>query len=181
MQDSNDPPQKLMPIKVYLGLGSNMGDRRNNLERALQLLSQKIKLVLVSPIYDTAPVGNICQERFLNLVCEAITSLSSVELLAFIKEIEVDMGRQPGYPNSPRPIDIDILFYGEQIINTPELIIPHPRLTLRAFVLIPLADIAPDFVHPVGGKRIKQMLKALKISPNDVVRWENTRGELCMK
>jgi 7,8-dihydro-6-hydroxymethylpterin-pyrophosphokinase len=115
------------------------------------------------------------------LVCEAITSLSSVELLAFIKEIEVDMGRQPGYPNSPRPIDIDILFYGEQIINTPELIIPHPRLTLRAFVLIPLADIAPDFVHPVGGKKIKQMLKALKISPNDVVRWENTRGELCMK
>ena len=181
MQDSNHPLQKLIPIKIYLGLGSNMGDRWNNLERALQLLSQKIKLVLVSPVYDTAPMGNIHQERFLNMVCEAATTLKPIDLLTFIKEIERTMGRQPGPTNSPRPIDIDILFYGDQRVNMLELIIPHPRLTLRAFVLIPLADIAPDFVHPVAGKRIKQMLKALKISPNDVVRWENTRGELCMK
>ena len=132
-----------------------MGDRQNNLERALQLLSHKIKLVLVSPIYDTAPVGNTRQERFLNLVCEAATTLKPIDLLAFVKEIEEDMGRQPGPPNSPRPIDIDILFYGDQIINMPELIIPHPRLTERAFVLVPLADIAPDFVHPVTGKSDK--------------------------
>ena len=158
-----------------------MGDRRNNLERALQLLSQKIKIVLVSPVYDTAPMGNIRQESFLNLVCEAATTLTPVELLAFVKEIETNMGRQPGPPNSPRPIDIDILFYGEQIINTPELIIPHPRLTERAFVLVPLADIAPDYVHPVTGKSINQMLKTLKVHQDDIVRWENMRGELCTK
>jgi 2-amino-4-hydroxy-6-hydroxymethyldihydropteridine diphosphokinase len=173
MQDFNSVPEELKPVKIYLGLGSNLGDRRQNLQQALYLLSQKIRLTLVSPVYDTAPTGNTEQPRFLNLVCEATTSLMPAELLQLVKEIEKTIGREPGPPNSPRPIDIDILFYGDQITNNPELVIPHPRLTERAFVLVPLADIAPNFVHPVTGHSIRQMLKALKRNPGDVVRWEN--------
>jgi 2-amino-4-hydroxy-6-hydroxymethyldihydropteridine diphosphokinase len=181
MQGSNRISPQLTPIKIYLGLGSNMGDRQNNLERALQLLSHKIRLVLVSPIYDTTPVGNTRQKRFLNLVCEAATTLKPKDLLVFVKDIERMMDRKPGPLNSPRPIDIDILFYSDRIINMPELIIPHPRLTERAFVLVPFADIAPNFVSPVTGKNVRQMLEKLKVNPDDVVRWENTRGELCTK
>ena len=181
MRASNRVSRELTPIKIYLGLGSNMGDRHHNLERALQLLSHKIKLVLVSPIYDTAPVGNTRQKRFLNLVCEAATTLNPTDLLFFIKEIEAGMGRQPGPLNSPRPIDIDILFYGDRIVNMPELTIPHPRIAGRAFVLVPLNDIAPDFVHPATRKKVNQMLRTLQINPDDAVRWENTRGELCTK
>jgi 2-amino-4-hydroxy-6-hydroxymethyldihydropteridine diphosphokinase len=173
MQDSNSVSEELEPVKVYLGLGSNMGDRWQNLQRAISLLSQKILLMVVSPVYDTAPVGNAEQSRFLNLVCEAFTTLTPAELLMVAKEIEKTVGREPGPPNSPRPIDIDILFYSDQIIDSPELIIPHPRLPERAFMLVPLADIAPNFVHPVTGHRIKQMLKALKRDSDDVVRWEN--------
>ena len=181
MQRSGIVPESLKPVQIYLGLGSNIGDRYYNLEWALHSLSQKMGMGQVSSIYDTEPVGNTAQPRFLNMVCEAATSLTPVELLAIIKEIETDMGRQPGPPNSPRPIDIDILFYNNQIINTPELIIPHPRLTERAFVLIPLAEIAPDFIHPVFGKTISKLLSGLKVSADEVVRWENERGETCTK
>jgi len=173
MQDSNSISEETELVKVYLGLGSNMGDRWQNLRQALYLLSQKIHLTLVSPVYDTAPLGNTEQSRFLNLVCEATTTLAPTELLALAKEIEIAIGREPGPPNSPRPIDIDILFYGDQIINTPELLIPHLRLTERAFVLVPLADIAPNFVHPVADMRVRQMLMGLKREPDDVVKWEN--------
>ena len=159
MQRSDIVPESLKPVQIYLGLGSNIGDRYYNLEWALHALSQKMGMGQVSSVYDTAPVGNTMQPRFLNLVCETNNTLTPTELLAFIKEIEMDMGRKPGPPNSPRPIDIDILFYDNQIINTPELIIPHPRLTERAFMLVPLAEIAPDFVHPVIGKTIKTNFK----------------------
>jgi 7,8-dihydro-6-hydroxymethylpterin-pyrophosphokinase len=91
------------------------------------------------------------------------------------------MGRQPGPLNSPRPIDIDILFYGNQVIAEPALIIPHPRLTERTFVLMPLDEIAPDFIHPVEGKTIRQMLQALQVNPEDIVKLQNTRGAACMK
>jgi 2-amino-4-hydroxy-6-hydroxymethyldihydropteridine diphosphokinase len=161
------------PVTVFLALGSNIGDRWQNLKQAIILLSQKVDLTVFSPVYDTAPIGNIEQPRFLNLVCEATTSLMPAQLLALVKEIEKTSGREPGPPNSPRPIDIDILFYGDQIINLPELIVPHPRLTERAFVLVPLADIAPNYLHPVTGYSIRQMLKALKRNADDVVRWEN--------
>ena len=181
MRSSNFFPESSVSVQTFLSLGSNMGDRYNNLEWALHALSQKMGMGQVSSIYDTTPVGNIVQPRFLNLVCAATTSLMPIELLTFIKEIETDMGRQPGPPNSPRPIDIDILFYGDQIINIPGLIIPHPRLTERAFMLVPLAEIAPDFIHPVVGKKIRQILKALNVGMDEVIKWENKRGETCTK
>jgi 2-amino-4-hydroxy-6-hydroxymethyldihydropteridine diphosphokinase len=157
-------------VTAYLGLGSNLGDRQANLDRALDLLSQRLRLEKVSSIYDSEPVGNVEQPRFLNLVCEVSTHLTPQGLLALAKGIESKMGRV-GPTGSPRPIDIDILFYGDQVIETPELVIPHPRLIERAFVLVPLVEIAPNLVHPVSGKTIKKLLKEVK-EVQGVFKWE---------
>ena len=181
MQKSDTSRQESIPTTIYLGLGSNMGDRRYNLESALGALAREISIKVVSSIYDTKPVGNTLQPRFLNLVCAAATSLMPPDLLSFVKQIEKNMGREPGPVNSPRPIDIDILFYGNQVIEMPGLIIPHPRLAERAFVLLPMAEIVPDFVHPVIGKTIRQILLELKVNAEDIVKLQNTRGEICTK
>jgi len=157
-------------VTAYLGLGSNLGDRQANLDRALAFLGQRLRLDKVSSIYDSEPVGNIEQPRFLNLVCQATTNLLPTALLALAKGIEAKMGRA-GASGAPRIIDIDILFYGDQVIETPELVIPHPRLTKRAFVLAPLVEIAPDLVHPVSGKKAKELLKAAK-EVQGVFKWE---------
>ncbi len=158
-------------VTAYLGLGSNLRNRQDNLERALGFLSQRLRIEKVSSIYDTEPVGSINQPRFLNLVCQVRTSLAPTALLILGKSIESKLGRVSGRANAPRPIDIDILFYGDQIIDTPELVIPHPRLTERAFVLIPLAQIAPDLVHPVNGKTIKELLGGIT-EVQGVFEWE---------
>jgi len=143
---------------AYLCLGSNLGEREKNLTQALSLLSQEINLEKVSPVYETKPVGYKEQPLFLNLACQIITDLNPRELLRLAKTIERKMGRAPGRQiNSPRLIDIDILFYDNRIIETQDLTIPHPRLPQRAFVLIPLADIAPKLVHPVLGKNIAEL------------------------
>ena len=165
-------------VTVYLGLGSNLEDREANLRRALELLSTDVKVAKVSPTYDTAPIGNTDQPRFLNLVCEAKTPLSPPHLLTFVKNIETKMGRTSGPRNSPRPIDIDILFYGDLVLETSALVIPHPRLMERAFVLAPLADIAPDFKHPVSGKTVRQMLRGLKRTAGDAVRQRESGGNM---
>ena len=157
-------------VTAYLGLGSNLGDRQANLDRALALLSQRLKVDKVSSIYDSEPVGNIEQPRFLNLVCQVTTNIEPAGLLALAKGIEAKMGRVGG-SGAPRTIDIDILFYGDQIIDTPKLVIPHPRLAKRAFVLAPLVEIAPDLVHPVSGKKAKELLKAAK-EVQGVFKWE---------
>jgi len=159
-------------VTAYLGLGSNMGDRQDYLERALDFLSQRIRIEKVSSIYDTEPVGNVDQPRFLNMVCQVSTSLPPMALLTLGKGIESKLGRVSAKSNAPRPIDVDILFYGDQIIETPELVIPHPRLTERAFVLIPLAQIAPDLVHPVNNKTIKELLEGLT-EVQGVFKWED--------
>jgi 2-amino-4-hydroxy-6-hydroxymethyldihydropteridine diphosphokinase len=149
------------PLTVYLGLGSNLGDRQHFLELGIDFLRERIKIELLSPIYDTAPVGNTNQPRFLNMALRASTRLPAATLLFMAKGIEAKLGRVP--IDTPRPIDIDILFFGDQVINTPpQLIVPHPRLIERAFVLVPLADIAPDMVHPVNKKTVKQMLEEVK-------------------
>ena len=161
---------------VYLGLGSNIGDRQENLNKALEYLSQRLRLAEVSSVYDTEPVGNPTQPRFLNMVCQVKTMLKPKDLLVLAKGIERKMGRLPGSPNSPRIIDIDILFYGDEVIKMPELVIPHPRLTHRAFILVPMAEIAPDLVHPVNKKTIKELLKEAKQGVQGVLKLED-KGE----
>jgi len=161
---------ELKTVTVYLSLGSNMGDREDNLKKALDFLSQRLRIEKASSLYDTEPVGKVDQPRFLNMVCRVFTTLGPKELLNTVKGIESKMGRFSAERNAPRPIDIDILFYGDQIVETPELVIPHPRLTERAFVLIPLAEIAPDLKHPVFGKTIMEFKQGVGIQ--GVFKWE---------
>ena len=163
-------------VIVYLGLGSNMGDRRENLEKALEYLSQRLGAISKSSVYDTEPMENLAQPHFLNMVCQAKTMLKPEDLLTLAKGIERKIGRLPGRPNSPRPIDIDILFYGDKVIDTPELKIPHPRMASRAFVLAPLAEIAPTMVHPVNKKTAKEMLGEIKKGVQEVLKLEG-KGE----
>ncbi|MBN1862909.1 MAG: 2-amino-4-hydroxy-6-hydroxymethyldihydropteridine diphosphokinase [Dehalococcoidales bacterium] len=158
------------PVVAYLGLGSNLGDRRQNLERALTFLGQRLKVAAVSCIYDTEPVGDVNQPRFLNQVCQVYTRLAPEGLLALAKAIECKLGRVTK-TGAPRPIDIDILFYDDRVVKTEELVIPHPRLVKRAFVLVPLAEIAPDLEHPVNGKKVSELLAGLN-GNQGVRRWQ---------
>lgn len=155
---------------VYLGLGSNIGHREANLARALQLLSDRVKISRVSSIYQTEPIGYADQPWFLNMACEGKTLLDPFELLAFIKGIETRMGREPSFPNGPRIIDIDILFYDDRTVAIEGLDIPHPRISERRFVLAPLAEIAPDWIHPGSGRSIRELLGSLNDS-HEMRKW----------
>ena len=146
---------------VYLGLGSNLGDRKLNLAQAVELISRHVEVQQLSSIYETEPVGYSEQPLFLNAVLRIATQLSPRRLLKLVKEIEAASGRIPSFPNAPRPLDIDILFYGNKVVSSPKLTIPHPRLTERAFVLVPLAELAPEMLHPESGKTVRELINDL--------------------
>ena len=120
------------PVNVYLGLGGNLGDRQENISRAIDMMPNSVDVKRVSSYYETEPVGYARQPRFLNAVCEATTTLPPEELLAVLKEIEGALGRRPSFANAARPVDMDILFYGDRVMRSPDLIIPHPRIEERA-------------------------------------------------
>jgi 2-amino-4-hydroxy-6-hydroxymethyldihydropteridine diphosphokinase len=153
---------------IYISLGSNLGDRLANLRNAMTNISPKVKAVAQSSIYETEPWGYSDQPSFLNQIIKANTDLAPFDLLAFFKEIEVSMGRQETFRFGPRLIDLDILFFDDLVINTPKLTIPHPRIIERAFVLIPLVEIAPDLYHPVIGKTIQQLTTGVDSSSIEV-------------
>jgi GTP cyclohydrolase-4 len=146
---------------IYLALGSNLGDRRGNLTAALQQLRNVMEITAVSSIYETEPVGFTDQPLFLNMVCAGKTELSAQELLKKAKEIEIAIGRQPSFRNGPRPIDIDIIFFDDLHIVQDDLTVPHQRMAERAFVLAPLAEIAPEMTDPVSGKTVQELLNAV--------------------
>ncbi len=148
-------------ITCYLGLGSNLGQREENLRQAVAHIGPVMAVAAVSPVYETPPWGVTEQPDFLNICLAGETSLSPRALLTALKAIETRMGRQPTYRWGPRLIDIDLLFYGDWVIADADLIIPHPHLAERAFVLAPQADIAPDFVHPQSHKTVSAMLAEL--------------------
>ncbi len=147
-----------MPHIIFIGLGTNLGDRLENLRRARQALSPDVSIVAESHIYQTPPWGYQDQPVFLNQVVQAETELSPQDLMAMLKRLEADLGRKPGLPNGPRVIDLDLLFYDDLQLETPTLHIPHPRLEGRGFILTPLAELAPDLRHPGLGKSMAEML-----------------------
>lgn len=142
---------------VFIALGTNLGDRLKTLQEAIAHLPPLVRPRSVSPVYQTAPWGYSDQPDYLNQVIEAETELEPLGLLEYLKKLETKLGRKPTFRYGPRVIDMDILFYDDLVLETSGLVIPHPRLHERDFVLIPLADLAPEKIHPVFGKTVSEL------------------------
>lgn len=155
---------------VWLSLGSNLGDRQANLEAARLGLEPEVCELAASGVYETPPWGYRDQPKFLNMALKAQTDLAPLDLLKYLKRLEALLGRRPGARYGPRLIDIDILFYGSLILSQPGLEIPHPRLAERAFVLVPLVEIAPDLRHPALGQTMRELLE--QIDSHEIRRYE---------
>lgn len=149
--------------RAYLSLGANMGDRKDSLDEAHRRLNDSpgISVIKVSAYYETDPVGGPPQEKFLNAAMEIETTLSPEALLKRCLEVEAAMGRRRGVHWGPRVIDIDILIYDGQVIDSPTLKVPHPMMHLRRFVLEPLVELAPGLLHPPSGRTVSQLLSDL--------------------
>jgi 2-amino-4-hydroxy-6-hydroxymethyldihydropteridine diphosphokinase len=144
---------------VYLALGTNIGERERNLHEAMRLISESgVQIAKISSIYETEPVDYLAQPWFLNAVVEARTDLPAEQLLAALRRIESQMGSKKAFAKGPRLIDLDILLYGDETIATPDLQVPHPRMLQRNFVLVPLAEIAPEVCHPSWPGRASELL-----------------------
>lgn len=154
-------------MKTYIGLGSNLGDREAQVRLALDDLARmpSSHLVRASSLYDSEPVGDVEQPNFLNAVAEVETELTARQLLWNLQLIERRLGRTRTRRWGPRTIDLDLLLYGRLILDEPELQVPHPELTRRAFVLVPLVELDPLLVHPVTGQTLIAHLAALKTRP----------------
>jgi 2-amino-4-hydroxy-6-hydroxymethyldihydropteridine diphosphokinase len=146
---------------IYLALGTNLGERLLNLHAAINAFEPQIHVLKESSVYETEPWGYADQPAFLNMVVQAETDLTPRGLLDRLKELEVSLGRIPNFRNGPRLIDLDILFYDEISLNSPGLVIPHPRIQERVFVLVPLVEIAPNFVHPLLERSVTQMTASM--------------------
>lgn len=147
---------------IYLGMGSNIGDKSENLKLGLQQLRKnEIEIIKISSLYETAPVGYLDQDNFYNIVLEARTEKTPEELLVCLKSIEKNMGRKKTVRFGPRNIDIDILLYEGVVLNSDILTIPHERMTERAFVMVPLSEIAPNVIHPIYLKPIQEIADGL--------------------
>jgi len=146
-----------MPV-VYIALGTNVGDRQANLREARRLLSEAgIRISKLSSIYETEPVDYLDQPWFLNAVLEAWTELPAAQLLSTLRQMESQMGSKKPFAKGPRLIDLDILLYGSETIDTTELQVPHPRMLQRNFVLAPLAEVAPTLRHPAWRAPISEL------------------------
>ena len=155
---------------VLLSLGANQGDRARNLGVAASALGRFLDIRTISAIYETAPMYHTDQRPFLNLAMIVGTDLPPPALLTAVKDVERRLGRRPASRFGPRPIDVDIIFYGASVVDTPALRIPHPAMTERGFVLAPAAELAPDWQHPENGLTLAALLAALGPTP-DVRLW----------
>lgn len=151
-------------MRAFIGLGSNLGDRRKNIERAIEELkfSRMVEVIKVSKIYETEPVGGPPQGKFLDAAAEIKTQLTPRTLLVLLKKVEQEVGRTPSEIRwGPREIDLDILLFGDLIVDEPDLKIPHPLLHQRSFILEPLCEIAPEVIHPVLKKSIAELFSEI--------------------